>query len=75
MPRAFGRLVSAHALPMAGLPRAGGVEGLVTVTAIVFAALSSALEPVGMPALTAPFVFVVWLFVLAVPSLPRLRRA
>ena len=46
----------------------------VVMTAIMFAALSAALEPVGMPALTAPFVLVVWLFVLASPMFPRLRR-
>ena len=42
-------------------------------TTIVFAATSAALEPVGMPALTFPFVLVVWLFVLASPHFPRLR--
>jgi len=42
-------------------------------TTIVFAATSAALEPVGMPALTFPFVLVVWLFVLASPYFPRLR--
>lgn len=49
-----------------------GVLGAVT-TAVVFAAASAALEPLGMPALTAPFVLVVWLFVLAGPLFPRLR--
>ena len=47
----------------------------VLATAVVFAAASAALEPVGMPALTSPFVLVVWLFVLASPLFPRLRRA
>ncbi|MBS1766016.1 MAG: urea transporter [Acidobacteria bacterium] len=42
-------------------------------TAIVFAAVSAALQPVGMPALTAPFVLVTWVFVLAAPVFPRLR--
>lgn len=42
-------------------------------TAVVFAAVSAALEPLGMPALTAPFVLVVWLFVLASPLFPRIR--
>ncbi|HEY8053352.1 MAG TPA: urea transporter, partial [Steroidobacteraceae bacterium] len=47
----------------------------VITTTVVFAALSAALEPVGMPALTAPFVLVVWLFALASPLFPRLRLA
>ncbi len=42
-------------------------------TAIVFAGVSAALEPLGMPALTAPFVIVVWLFVLAGPLFPNLK--
>lgn len=37
------------------------------VTTIVFAATSGALEPLGMPALTLPFVLVTWLFLLAGP--------
>lgn len=45
----------------------------VVVTAIVFAALSAALEPLGMPALTSPFVLVVWLFLLASPLFPQIR--
>lgn len=44
-------------------------------TAVVFAAVSAALEPLGMPALTLPFVLVVWLFVLAGPIFPGLRPA
>lgn len=34
-------------------------------TPFVYAALSAALEPIGMPTLTLPFVLVVWLFMLA----------
>jgi len=45
----------------------------VIITAVMFAAISAALEPLGMPALTSPFVLVVWLFVLASPLFPRLR--
>lgn len=45
----------------------------VVVTAVVFAAMSAALQPLGMPALTSPFVLVVWLFLLASPLLGRLR--
>jgi urea transporter len=45
------------------------------VTAVVFAAVSAALEPLGVPALTLPFVLVVWVFVLAGPLFPRLRAA
>lgn len=47
----------------------------VVATAIVFAAMSAALEPLGMPALTSPFVLVVWLFLLASPLFPRIRTA
>ncbi|HXF23577.1 MAG TPA: urea transporter [Gemmatimonadaceae bacterium] len=47
----------------------------VVVTAVVFAAVSAALEPIGIPALTSPFVIVVWLFLLASPLLPRLKIA
>lgn len=43
-------------------------------SAIVFAAASTALQPVGMPALTLPFVLVVWVFVLAARQFPRLLR-
>ncbi|HUH90749.1 MAG TPA: urea transporter [Lysobacter sp.] len=39
----------------------------------MFAALSAALEPLGMPALTLPFVLVTWCFVAAGPLFPRLR--
>lgn len=45
----------------------------VVTTALVFAAISAALEPLGMPALTLPFVLVVWLFLLASPLFKRLR--
>ena len=38
--------------------------------AIVFAAVSTALLPLGMPALTLPFVLVVWVFVLAGRQFP-----
>lgn len=45
-----------------------------TITAaVVFAALSAALEPLGLPALTFPFVLVTWLFLLASPVFPGLR--
>ncbi|MGH8504454.1 MAG: urea transporter [Stenotrophobium sp.] len=44
-------------------------------TTVVFAAVSAALEPLGMPALTAPFVLVVWGFLFASPIFPRLRPA
>lgn len=51
-----------------------GILAVVT-TAVVFAAMSAALEPLGMPALTAPFVLVVWLFLLASPLFLRIRVA
>ncbi|MGH9359093.1 MAG: urea transporter [Terriglobia bacterium] len=48
---------------------------LATVAAaIVFAAVSGALQPLGMPALTLPFVLVVWVFVLAMRPRTRLPR-
>ncbi|WP_353154242.1 urea transporter [Herminiimonas fonticola] len=49
-----------------------GLFAMIT-TAVMFAAVSAALEPLGMPALTAPFVIVVWIFVLAGPLFPRLK--
>lgn len=52
------------------LPRFGAREYLfslmaVFITPFVYAALSTALEPIGMPALTLPFVLVSWVFLLA----------
>lgn len=46
----------------------------ILAAAVVFAAMSAALEPIGMPAMTGPFVLVVWLFVLGAPAFPQLRR-
>ena len=40
--------------------------------AIVFAAVSAALQPLGLPALTLPFVLMVWVCMLAGPLFPRL---
>lgn len=59
------------------LDTVSAIYGLLAVitTAVAFAAISAALQPIGMPAMTAPFVLVVWLFVLASPIFPRLRRA
>lgn len=45
--------------------------GVVATTAM-FAALSAALEPLGMPAMTLPFVLVTWVFVLASRRFARL---
>lgn len=45
----------------------------VVATAVVFAAMSAALEPLGMPALTSPFVLVVWFFLLAGPQFKQLK--
>ncbi len=52
-----------------------GTAVLIGTVAVVFASTSAALEPLGMPALTLPYVVVVWLFILAVPVFPRLRLA
>ena len=49
-----------------------GLLGALT-TAVVFAAVSAAFEPLGLPALTLPFVLVTWVFVLASPLCARLR--
>ena len=45
----------------------------VIVTSFVFAALSSSLEPIGMPALTSAFILVVWLFILAAPFFSKIK--
>lgn len=46
------------------------------VTPFVYAALSAALQPLGIPALTFPFVLVTWVFLAALPALtPRERDA
>lgn len=44
----------------------------VVLTAVVFASVSAALLPIGMPALTAPFALVTWAFLFAAPSFRRL---
>ena len=44
-------------------------------SAVVFAAVSTTLQPVGMPALTLPFVLTVWIFVLASRLFRGLVRA
>ena len=51
-------------------------SALATVaTAVMFAAISAGFEPLGLPAMTLPFVLVVWVFLLAAPLFPRLRPA
>lgn len=57
------------------LDRAAALYALlaVVVTAVAFASVSAALLPLGMPALTAPFVLVTWAFVLAAPAFGRLQ--
>lgn len=44
-------------------------------TAVVYAAVSAALQPLGVPALTLPFVLVTWAFLLAGTVFSRLRAA
>jgi urea transporter len=44
-------------------------------SAIVFAAIAVALSPIGMPALTAPFVLTTWVFVLPAAGFRALQRA
>lgn len=48
-----------------------GVFAVLT-TGVMFAAMSAALEPFGLPALTSPFILTVWLFLLASPRFVRL---
>lgn len=43
------------------------------LTVVVFAAVVSALTPLGAPALTSPFVFTTWLFIFAKPLFQQLR--
>lgn len=45
------------------------------VTPFVVAAAAAALEPLGMPALTLPFVLVTWLFLFASRAFPGLKAA
>lgn len=45
----------------------------VAVTPLVVAALTAALEPLGLPALTLPFVLVTWVFLLACREFERFR--
>jgi urea transporter len=44
-------------------------------SAIVFAAIAVALSPIGMPALTAPFVLTTWVFVLPMAGVRAVQRA
>ncbi|MEX5215419.1 MAG: urea transporter [Nitrospiraceae bacterium] len=44
-------------------------------TPFVFAAVSAALQPLGMPALTLPFVLVTWVLLFASERFPNLRAA
>ena len=43
-------------------------------SAIVFAAIAVALSPIGMPALTAPFVLTTWIFLLPTSGFRALQR-
>lgn len=45
----------------------------VIVTSFMYAALSAALEPLGMPAMTLAFIVTVWLFILAQRNFSRIR--
>lgn len=78
---AFGFNAVLTAIALASNLRLASIRGIAylllgTVAAtIVFAAVSAALQPIGMPALTAPFVIVTWLFLLAARGSSRLRAA
>lgn len=43
------------------------------LTPVASAALSGAFEPIGMPAMTLPFVVVTWLFILASSNFPAIK--
>lgn len=45
------------------------------ITPVVFAAVSAMLQPLGIPALTFPFVLVTWLFLFASNAFPKLQTA
>ncbi len=46
----------------------------VILSAIVFAAIAVALAPIGMPALTAPFVLTTWVYLLPMAGFRALER-
>lgn len=73
----FNSVLTAIALGSGAYPRNTSSVGYAILaaatTAVVFAAVSAALEPLGMPALTLPFVLVVWAFLFARPLFQRLR--
>ncbi|TAM79454.1 MAG: urea transporter [Acidobacteria bacterium] len=73
----FNCVLTAIAMGSAGfvLDRAYAFYSLVAIvaTTIVFAALSGLFAPAGMPALTLPFVLVVWVFVSAGHYFPGFR--
>ena len=75
---AFGFNSTLVAIALAGMLVRGAASPAYTLlatiaAAFVFAALSAALEPLGMPALTFPFVLVTWCCLLASPHFGRLR--
>lgn len=74
----FNSVLTAIAMDSLGLAAgvAGGVYTLLAVlaTAVGYAAVSAALQPLGMPALTLPFVLAVWVFTLAARRWPQMER-
>ena len=48
------------------------IFGTVMAT-VTFAAISAAFEPIGMPAMTLPFVVVTWVFILASVNFPSMK--
>lgn len=57
--------------------RASLVYGVLACVAcaLLFPALSAGLEPIGMPALTFPFVLTTWMFLLAAPAFSSLGQS
>ena len=63
-------------LPQLGSPgwRNALYTGLaLLITPLVLAAVSAALQPLGLPAMTMPFVLVTWVFLLAQPAFGQLK--
>ncbi|MCC6318501.1 MAG: urea transporter [Gemmatimonadaceae bacterium] len=71
----FNGVLTAIALSAAYAPSVTSLAYVATAVAlatVLSATLSAALQPMGVPALTAPFVLVVWVFVAAAPRFSRL---
>lgn len=73
----FNCVLTAIAMSSFGFVLDRTVTGVYTLiatvaTSVLYVAVSTALKPLGMPALTLPFVLAVWVFVLAARKFPQL---